>query len=228
MIRSPFAVALILLAADGWGFSAGAASPSDVFDLTGWKLQIPGPREIQKLAGYSSSYFQLNREKEMCFNLDASEKGSTPNTKYVRAELRHEPEWKVGGHHTLSASVRVVSKLQPDKVTVLQIHGIAGDGGNAPPLLRIAVQAGDLYAVVKRSADGRETDAVPLKRGIGSGFFKVTVTVREGVLVVLVDGKEHLRRDVTFWKFDNYFKAGCYPQALQGSVQVVFRELSVG
>ena len=38
-------------------------------------------------------------------------------------------------------------------------------------------------------------------------------------------GEEKLARDLSYWKFSNYFKAGCYPQATQGTVQVFFRKL---
>ena len=88
----------------------------------------------------------------MCFALDAAEQGTTPNTHCVRSELRHNADWTVAGTHTLVGEVRVVSNLEPDKLTVLQIHGITPDGDNAPPLLRIAVDDGNLYAAVKADA----------------------------------------------------------------------------
>lgn len=210
----------------GWIHARNPLCPADVFDLSRWKLQIPGPKEVKNLKGYASEYFRLNEKREMCFVLDASEKGTTPNTKYVRSELRHAPNWKVDGEHRLSAVLRVESALRPDKVTVLQIHGITEEGDNAPPFLRIAVQHGDLFAFVKRSATGDKTDSVLLKKKVRSDFFQVIVEVMGGVLSVSVDGQERLRRPADYWKVDNYFKAGCYPQALEGKVQVLFRELS--
>src|SRR6516162_1997348 len=63
--------------------------PAIAFDLRQWKLQIPGPKEIKTLTNYSSPYFHLNADNEMCFHLDAAEKGTTPNSHYVRSELRH-------------------------------------------------------------------------------------------------------------------------------------------
>jgi hypothetical protein len=36
-----------------------------------------------------------------------------------------------------------------------------------------------------------------------------------------------VRRSLGFWKYLNYFKAGCYPQATQGVAHVVFRHLAV-
>ncbi|MDR3401522.1 MAG: polysaccharide lyase family 7 protein [Chthoniobacter sp.] len=220
-------LALAALFALGVGHAscADTAPPSQAFDLRGWKLQVPGPLEVKDLRTYSSGYFFLNGSKEMCFSLDAAEKGATPNTKYVRSELRHIPDWTVDGTHTLTGEVRVVSHLQPDKLTVLQIHGITPEGDNAPPLLRIAINHGDLYAALKPENSGDKTDMVLLKAGVKTSYVKVAIVVKSGQLHIAVDGQEKLVRDLSYWKFSNYFKAGLYPQATQGSAQVFFRSL---
>ncbi len=207
--------------------AAENAAPSTAFDLHPWKLQIPGPKEIKALQGYSSSYFHLNKEKEMCFQLDAAEKGTTPNAHSVRSELRHLPNWKSSETHTMSAEVRAISHLKPDKVTVLQIHGITEQNDDAPPLLRIALQKGDLVAVIKTTPDGDKNDSVTLKKGVGTSFVKVEVIVKGGQLKIAVDHQEKVNRSLSFWPFPNYFKAGCYPQATEGTVEVMFRSLSV-
>ncbi len=41
-----------------------------------------------------------------------------------------------------------------------------------------------------------------------------------------MDNERKLSRDLAYWKFPNYFKAGCYPQATKGTVEVVFRKLT--
>jgi hypothetical protein len=205
---------------------AADAAPSTAFDLDGWKLQIPGPQDIKVLQNYSSQYFQLNDAKEMCFELDAADRGTTPGAKYVRSELRHLRNWKASETHALSAELRVVSHLKPDKVTVLQIHGITEEGNDAPPLLRIAVHAGDLVAVVQYGNDRRENNTIVLKKALGTEPVKIDVTVKAEQLKISVNGAERLSRSLAFWKFPNYFKAGCYPQATQGTAQVMFRKLS--
>ena len=129
--------------------------------------------------------------------------------------------------HSMSAEVKVSSRLDPDKVTVLQIHGIGEDGGKAPPLVRIALQKGDLFAVMKTDKAGKRTDAFLLKKGIGTDWFKVEIGIANGQLEVAVDNERKLSRDLAYWKFPNYFKAGCYPQATKGTVEVVFRKLTV-
>ncbi len=210
--------------------AARAGAPSSVFDLREWKITLPGPKEIKDLEGYSSAYFFLNAEKEMCFHLDASEKGTTPAAKYVRSELRHLPNWRSDESHALSAEVRATSSLKPDKVTVVQIHGITEDKKDAPPLLRVALQDGDLFALLKTSSRHEKNspeEKILLRGGLGGSFVKIDVRVEEGQLSIAVDGKEMLRRDLGFWKFLNYFKAGCYPQATEGVADVAFRKLSV-
>lgn len=206
---------------------ADTAPPAGVFDLRQWKLQVPGPLEIKQLAGYSSPYFFLNKSREMVFHLDAAEKGTTPNTKYVRSELRHLPVWHIGEPHSLSAEVKVISHLDPDKVTVLQIHGIQEDGGDAPPLLRIALNHGDLVAMIKPDNEGERTDSIPLKKGVGANWFKVEIAVKSRSLVISVDGAQKCNHPLAYWKFPNYFKAGCYPQAVQGTADIFFRKLGV-
>ncbi|MEO6785550.1 MAG: polysaccharide lyase family 7 protein [Chthoniobacteraceae bacterium] len=223
---SIFAAAMLILGAC-LAPAAEKAAPAGVFDLRNWKLQIPGPAEVKVLGGYSADYFCLNAAREMCFHLDAAEKGATANAHYVRSELRHMPNWKTSEAHTLSGEFRVVPKLTPDKVTAMQIHGINEDGSDAPPLLRIAVNNGDLVAVLKSDNEGDKSDTIVLKKAMGGRFVKVDVSVRNKQLKITVDNEVKLTRSLAFWKYLNYFKAGCYPQATKGTVDVFFRKLTV-
>ena len=205
---------------------AADAAPSSAFELRGWKLQIPGPKDVKLLEGYSSDYFYLNDRQEMCFRLNAADKGVTPGAKYVRSELRHLPNWKVSESHTLSAALHVDCHLKPDKVTVLQIHGIEESGKDAPPLLRLAVNDGDLVAVVQYGNGRRENDATVLKKDLSGATVAIDVTVKAGQLTIRLDGQEKFNRRLDFWKHLNYFKAGCYPQATEGTGLVMFRKLT--
>lgn len=204
------------------------AAPASAFDLLHWKLQIPGPKEIKDLKAYSSPYFHLDAMRDMCFHLDAAEKGTTTHAHFVRSELRHVPNWPVTETHTLTAEVRAISHLEPDKVTVLQIHGITDTGADAPPLLRIALNGGDLVAIIKTNPEGTKNDTVVLKKGLGSESAKVEVAVKSSQLTIRVNGEEKVSRDLAFWKFLNYFKAGCYPQSKSGTADVMFRTLTAG
>ena len=201
-------------------------SPSTAFDLKEWKITLPGPVEIKDLQGYSSKYFDLNDKGEMCFHLDASEKGATANTAFVRSELRHQPNWKANESHSISAMVHTESHLSPDKVTVVQIHGMTEDKKNAPPLLRVALNNGNLVAIIKTDSTGKQNDSTLLVKDLGSKPVKIDVVVEGGQLKILADGQMKVTRSLAFWPFQNYFKAGCYPQAKKGTVDVMFSSLS--
>jgi hypothetical protein len=222
----PLLAAVLLSTLAGVTAAAEGGAPASVFDLRQWKLQIPGPKEVKQLAGYSDGYFFLAKGREMVFRLDASEKGTTANAHYVRSELRHHLNWHIGESHTMSAEVRAESHLTPDKVTVLQIHGIQEDGGDAPPLLRVALNGGDLVAMTKPDNDGERTDTTMLKKGAGANWMKVEITVKKSQLTITVDGQQRFSQSIAYWKYPNYFKAGCYPQSTQGTAEVFFRKLS--
>ncbi len=145
----------------------------------------------------------------------------------MRVELRQRANWTADEAHALVAEVKAVSQLVPDKLTLLQIHGIGPDGGNAPPLLRIAMNHGDLYAFIKTSADGDKTDSLLLERGVAGRYFIAEVAVNARRLVIRINRQEKVNRDIAYWPFENYFKAGCYPQARQGRATVTFRSLTV-
>lgn len=220
------------------GADAGpAGAPSAFFDLRNWKLTIPGPKELDPpvlTAGYTSKYFVADTAaRTMIFWVDAAEKGSTPGSDYVRSELREQivpgddnSNWTLAGTHVMTARVRLKSStLSPNKITVLQIHGY-GDG--VPPLLRVAIENGTtLNAFIKTNASGTNDQKVMLAPVSVGTFFDCEVRVQDGKLSVSVNGATPVMgRDVSFWKQTNYFKAGAYPQATSGVVQVEFEKLT--
>lgn len=205
--------------------NAEFVSSSDRFSLNGWKLQIPGPKDINALKAYASNYFYLNKKGEMVFSLDSSEKGSTRNSVFVRSELRHLSNWYINKNCSLIATLRVESNLSPDKVTVLKIHGYIKKGIYAPTLVRIALNDGDLYAYLNKSNYPKDTQRFLLLSNIEKEKFRCVVSVINKTLVIKVNEKERFRYDISYWKYKNYFKAGCYPQAHKGKVKVFFSEL---
>jgi hypothetical protein len=202
-----------------------ALAPSSAYTLKGWKLQIPGPIDIDNLVNYSSGYFFLNNDGLLEFSLDASEKGFTPHAKFVRSELRYNDNWKLPCNKELSAELEADSLLIPDKVTVMQIHGITASGSDAPPLLRIAVNNGSLYAFLMNA--GGKADEIHLLDNAGKTFFSVDILVNGYNLSVSVNGKTVFERDISYWNYFNYFKIGCYPQANEGKVDVIVKSFSV-
>lgn len=201
--------------------------PSKKFELNGWKLQIPGPKEIFNLDNYATEYFYLNKDSEMVFWLNSAEKGATKNTKFVRSELRHLSNWSIHGYYKISGILRVESKLEPDKVTVMKIHGFTKPGEYAPTLIRIALNDKDLFAYINKSNTPKDTMRVLLAPKIDRQLFKCIIEVNRGYLTIKVNDKEKFTHDVSYWNYKSYFKAGCYPQSRIGEVKVMFKALSV-
>jgi hypothetical protein len=201
--------------------------PSKKFELNGWKLQIPGPKDILNLDNYATEYFYLNKDNEMVFWLNSAEKGATKNSTFIRSELRHLSNWSIHGHYRIRGILRVESKLEPDKVTVMKIHGFTTPGAYAPTLVRIALNDKDLYAYLNKSNTPKDTTGILLASKIDRQLFKCLIEVNKGYLTIKVNDKEKLARDVSYWKYKSYFKAGCYPQSRKGEVKVMFKELSV-
>jgi hypothetical protein len=201
--------------------------PSKYFDLNGWKLQIPGPKEVKDLTGYSSNYFYLADDKSMLFDLNAAETGTTKNAHFVRSELRHLLNWETGSTHSLSSTTRVTCDMPAYKVTVLQIHGIQENKDDAPPLLRIAVINGDLYSFLKSDNSGDNTEKKMLLANVQDKYFSTAIHVEKNVLTITVNGKVCLSKELSYWNYLNYFKLGCYPQVTEGNFKIYVKEFSV-
>ena len=202
-------------------------APSLQFNLTGLKLQIPGPLEVKELNNYASKYFYLTTDSLMCFSLDASEQGYTANAKFVRSELRHIPNWYASEKHHLKATLKVNTDVHDYKLTVLQIHGITEDNKNAPPLLRIAVNNNNLYCFVKTDNSGDNTEKTLLKEAVYNQFVTIEIIVENNQMNINVNGQNTYSKDLHFWEYKNYFKLGCYPQVHQGIFSIYFKSFEV-
>jgi len=201
------------------------------FDLSHWKLQIPGPLDINPIGDYTSKYFYYGDGGEMIFWVDSSEKGATENSSYVRSELREmlDPSdktvnWLLRGTHTLTAELEVIKAGAP-KITVLQIHGIKTNGDNAPPLLKVVVEGEKLYALLKKDSSGDNEEKILLQEGVKK--FATEIKIKDYQLTIKVNNTLKLSRSLLFWKYYNYFKAGNYPQATSGISEVRFYDLRV-
>ena len=201
--------------------------PSHIFNLSNWKLQIPGPIEIKKLKNYASSYFYLNSDSSICFDLNAEEKGHTKNSKFVRSELRHLLNWSIEEDHHLSATIKISCTIDEYQVTVAQIHGITSLNENAPPLLRIAMVHEDLYAFLKTDSAGNNTERTLLRSGVKNDYFKLDIKNKGRILKIYIDGKECLNKRLDYWKYNNYYKLGCYPQVKKGNFKIYIRSFEV-
>ncbi len=213
-----------------WQNPTTASTTVSKFDLSHWKLQIPGPKEIIPIGDYTSKYFSYGKEGEMIFWVDSSEKGTTPNSSYVRSELREmlnpndkNVNWSLKGTHSINAELSV--KTNTPQVTIIKIHGIGKDGESVKPLLRLAVMDGDLYAWLKLDKNGEHTEKILLQRKVGR--FTAEILVKDYELKIKVNNETKLSRKVSYWTHNNYFKAGNYPQAESGITEVRFYKLEV-
>ena len=112
IIKFKIYLTLLIFVIIGISFTQHYIAPSTKFNLTAWKLQIPGPVEIKDLKGYASPYFYLTQEGFMHLHLDATEKGTTPNATHVRDELRNLPNWKILTNNTLKGIIRLKIALE--------------------------------------------------------------------------------------------------------------------
>ena len=202
-------------------------APSTKFNLTSWKLQIPGPIEIKDLNGYASPYFYLTSEGFMHFHLDASEKGTTPNATHVRNELRNLQNWKIVETHEFSGIIRVRCNINNFKVTIIQIKCVTDNDDSAPPFLRLAIEGKNLYAHLKENVNSNKATKILLKSDVGSMFFSVNVKVKDKKLRISVDDSEVLSQDVSYWVLNNHFKMGCYPQQSDGVFDIDVKTMVV-
>jgi len=197
-----------------------ALAPSNYFDLSQFKLQYPGPSEQESLTNYTSKYFFSSTPNTMSFYIDATLTGHTQNSDFVRSELRNLSNWYVSGSSSMSATISVDSSLIPSKITVMQIHGETKNLQNAPPLLRIALNNGSLYAMLKTSMSDEGTKAILLEKNMGSTPFNCKISVQNSQLKIWINNELKVEEDISYWHYMNYFKIGAYPQAHKGYATV--------
>lgn len=187
--------------------------PSQVFDLTIWKLTLPTgssgkPDEIKQpqLATYThSQYFHTVAGPGVLFK--APQKGvTTPNSKNTRTELR---EMKPGGKSNASWSsgtmeaVLAFTHLPSSKphVVGMQIH----DSSDDVTVLRL--EGTDLW-----TTNGDKTHGTKIMSGYQLGtFINVKVVAGGGKITWYLNGAQvaQLSKKVS----GGYFKAGAYQQA---------------
>ncbi len=180
--------------------------------LSGCKLQGPtsstAATSTKLMDGYTSSQFFVVEGDKIAFNQSGQSN---------RTELRHETNWDLAaGDHSFHGRLKFVEQTC-DQVTVVQIHDDANAGsGPNKPLLRIYKHltkspVNHLWAAIKTDVRGVNTTHVDLGQA-PADYFDWDVLLENGDLIINIEGVEKVRKDVSFWTFPSYWKAGVYLQ----------------
>lgn len=217
------------------------------FDWDGWKVTMPvngdtyygdgntsSAAEIQP-SGCTDETFDTDLANEyfwsdsegLHFKVPMNLDGKTPNTSYIRSELRElhdwspcgttsEANWAYGGEHSLKATLRIDDfNADTTKVVVGQIHG--HDISYATIKLHWEGDSKPIRVIYNTTPNSSSSESVNLGYVDSSTFWSYDITMTDtgieltagGVTETLTFGDE-LSND---WKDETfYFKAGLYPQ----------------
>ncbi|MGE0758295.1 MAG: polysaccharide lyase family 7 protein [Pirellulaceae bacterium] len=219
----------------------GAELPSELIDLTGWKLTLPEDTDLPgRPDEITSAALRRFRHPQFFFVADSGTGivcrapcggFTTKASRYPRTELREMEsdgrrlaDWATDDGYTHTMSCTLAVTRTPDRkphVACAQIHDARDD------LLMVRLEGRKL--LVERNA---QPDVV-LDRSYALGRpFDLEIRVEGGQVVVAYQGEPKLNWDVA--RRGCYFKAGCYTQSNreQGDApdsygEVVIRQLRV-
>ncbi|MGP4005986.1 polysaccharide lyase family 7 protein [Streptomyces sp. 4N124] len=198
--------------------AAQCTAPSDVLDLTDWKLTLPtgedeDPTEITQpqLKGFSASpWFRVSGDCKAVRFRAAVNGVTTGGSSYPRAELREmtdgggdEAEWSTTeGTHTLvvNEAFMALPKERPYLVGA-QVHG----GDDDVTVFRL--EGSSLYIT---EGDDRHHHLVTDDYELGTRF-EAKFVAEDGKIDVYYNGQ--LETTISHDGDTNYFKAGAYTQA---------------
>ena len=192
-----------------------AQAPSDLVDLNDWYLTLPtgadgDPDTVQppELAGYSSTYFRLNSDRDGVVFTAPVAGVTTKNSHYPRSELREmkgaqEAAWSnQSGTHTLRATEAVTElpDAKPELVTA-QIHG--GDDD----IMQIRLEGTHLMV---QYGDGTKQVSLDPDYRLGTPY-ELEIVAATGGVRVSYNGEQ--KADLPLSGNTWYFKAGAYVQS---------------
>lgn len=131
------------------GGSGGTAQyPSDLMaNYNQWKITYPDGVEDKTLYHESNEYFYVNDDKDaIVFRVPIrSNNGSTPNSDYIRSELRERKAdgssdiyWTTSGTHVVYSKQAITHlPINKDHLVATQIHGNKSDGIDDAMVLRL-------------------------------------------------------------------------------------------
>ena len=213
-------------------------NPSNIVDLSSWKLQLPiagnNGKVVEEILpstlqdGYSNSqYFYVDDSSDAITMRCVVNGAKTSNTKYSRTELREmigsksTDNWGLGGTHILNTTESVEAVSSTGKIVVAQIHGIYADGTNGPVLVKIMYDysANGVWAMVKDKTGEDGKDSKSIFSGIELGQkFDTQIKCKDGTAYITISSNgrselfsyNFLQNDSTWNDYLYYFKVGNY------------------
>src|SRR5262245_31206162 len=203
--------------------------PGSNFDLSHWKLTLPDTNATvisaaDLSAGFTNKYFHTGADGSMLFLVPVTG-GTTSGSDFPRSELRevldpldNRVDWPPYGRHVLTAQCRVLQVPSSKRVVIGQIHSYLGD---APPMMKLAFNSGQVEALVRLNASSSVDTHFPLTSVGLSNVINYQIILTDGLLEVTVNGATQsvnmLEADPA-WKYQiYYFKAGAYCQDNDGT-----------
>ncbi|SHH45683.1 polysaccharide lyase family 7 protein [Clostridium grantii] len=191
--------------------------PSQVLDLTNWKVTLPinNAQEITQpaLNSYESEYFYVNDTSDaVIFNAPVAADGTdatTVNSSYPRSELREmtnngasKASWSTTeGKHTMIIDEKITNTpVVKPHVVVGQIHDAVDD------VIMIRLEGTKLFV----QAESIDLGTLDSEYQIGTRF-KIKVEVENGFINIYYN--DELKVEYAAEKVGCYFKAGMYTQS---------------
>ncbi|PWN61049.1 polysaccharide lyase family 7 protein [Chryseobacterium viscerum] len=196
--------------------SSYAKVPQNQFDLRGFDLQLPLPKnnsiviikgpDVSNFSSENFYYFPQDKSiRFFCSSYGQATKGSH----YPRTELRQIKEWHFENKHSLQVKMSVWQQPSSGKIIIGQIHG-SSKGTEA---VKLWWNNGEIQAGFKKEVNGKE-ERVTLLKNIPLGqIFEYNIQ-QDGLNVqVKINQKNTTFTLGDSWKSEYvYFKAGNYLQ----------------
>jgi hypothetical protein len=198
------------------------SAPSDSFDLSHWSLTLPDANATvispaQLTAGFTNSYFYTGADGAMVFWCPVTG-GTTGASDFPRCELRemlnptdNSINWSGYGTHVLNAQCRVTQIPSTKRVVIGQIHSYLG---NAPPLVLLVFNDGNIEAQVKLVSTSSANVTYPLGFVGLNNPIQYRIQMVDGVVSITVNGTNAtanvFQSDASWTTQTFYFKAGDY------------------
>jgi Alginate lyase len=218
---------ILLLLSLSW---ASAATPGQLLNLTGWKLQTPvdngkgGVVEISEpeLDTFNSSFFYV---KDNYVTFAVPENGAhTSGSSFPRSELRELYQFFVTKNtetHIINATAIVLADGSLHKTAIGQIHGT--NQGHCSIVVELEWFKGDIIANLRDEACGS------LRFTVGTGYkigdeINYIMTVKGTTVTVATDRGSMRPYSYTWWSsnpYPAYFKAGNYLQSSGSSASII-------